>query len=72
MKAKDKEFFRGYALAIGYLIKAHGEDGLAEEIMREHGITLKDLEDAECDFFDIEPIRAFFHEKQKFYMELNG
>ncbi len=54
---KHKSFLQGYALAIGFLIRGHGEDGIAMNAMHEHGITLDDLIKAECDDFDLDPIK---------------
>lgn len=59
MRSK-KEFLRGYALAHGFIIKAHGQGSMVRDAMREHGITLADLEKAGCDDFDLDPIREEF------------
>ena len=60
---KYQNFLQGYALAIGFLIRAHGQDSIAMDAMREHGVTLDDLIKARCDAFDLDPIREVWRRK---------
>lgn len=56
----SKHFLQGYALALGYIMRAHGQGSMVQDAMREHSITLSDLEKAGCDDFDLDPIRDEF------------
>ena len=61
MKKEDREFYHGYAVAIGFV--ASQDSVIAEYALKEHGITLSDLEDAGCEDFDLDPIREVFRPK---------
>jgi len=55
-----KEFLQGYCLALGFIMKAHGQGSMVGDAMHNHGFTLSDLERAGCDDFDLDPIREEF------------
>lgn len=57
MKDNDKYFIRGLAMACGILFHGFGEQGTARMVMEEAGFNINDLEEAECDDYDLEGIR---------------
>lgn len=57
---ETNEFYQGYALALGFIAHAHGQESMVKDAMKEHGITLSDLVKAKCDEFDLAPIRKIF------------
>jgi hypothetical protein len=53
MKVAEKEFLRGFGIAIGALARDHGEPTMAADIARSNGITLADLRRAGVEAFDL-------------------
>ena len=38
---ETNEFYQGYALALGFIAHAHGQESMVKDAMKEHGITLE-------------------------------
>lgn len=57
MKAHERGFRQGFALALGILHQGFGESDFARMVMDEAGFSLSDLEKAECSDYDLEGIR---------------
>ena len=55
-KRKEKEFYQGIAVILGWLARDRREDSLVEYAMSDNGISLSDLKDAGIDPFDLIPI----------------
>lgn len=54
--ADTRDFYLGFGMAIGALARDHDQPGMAVDIMRSNGVSLKELEDAGVEAFDLEPI----------------
>ena len=63
MSENDKSFYRGFAVAIGSLAREHGSPSMAVDIMESNGVTLRQLEEAGVEPFDLKPIRAEWRRK---------
>lgn len=50
------EFYKGFVVAVGTLAR-NGYPSLATDVMTCNGVTLKELEDAGAEDFDLDPIR---------------
>lgn len=47
----------GIVMSIAYVIREHGEDGIALNWWQEAGLSIADCENAGVDEYDLEPIR---------------
>ena len=52
----EKEFYRGFAIAIGSLARDHDQPTMAADIMRCNGVSLQDLKNANVESFDLAAI----------------
>lgn len=59
---KNELFYIGCAIILGSLVRERDTPSVAIDIMRCNGITLKNLQDAGVDEFDLKPIRAAWYE----------
>lgn len=57
MRAHDKTFYCGMAVALGSLAREHDQPSVAIDIMKCNGVSLKDLQDAGVEPFDLKPLR---------------
>ncbi len=57
MTKKEKEFYHGFAVAVGALARDHRQPSMAVDIMNCNGVTLRMLEESGADAFDLDPIR---------------
>ncbi|MGA7793434.1 MAG: hypothetical protein WCA19_10375 [Candidatus Acidiferrales bacterium] len=56
----EKEFYRGFAIAIGSLARDHDQPTMAADIMRCNGVSLQDLKNANVESFDLAAIAKEF------------
>jgi len=61
---KDKKaFWCGWAVCASFIAGSHNEPSLIWDAISEHGVSLKDLEDAEVDDFDMGVLRPLFSDR---------
>lgn len=63
-KNEYKHFLNGFAAAVAFVIRDHGETTIGLDAMECYSISLKDLEEAGCDEFDMKPIQKAFAEEE--------
>lgn len=56
----EKEFYRGFAVAVGSLARDHGQPSMAADIMRCNGVSLQDLKNADVESFDLASLTKEF------------
>lgn len=56
----QRDFLRGYAAAIGALVRLHNKPSLALDIVRNDGLKLSDFKTAGVEDFDLRQLRRAF------------
>lgn len=58
-----REFIAGFAAATAEIVRTHGENQIAADVIATNGLMLKDFEGAGLDDYDMEIIRQLFREE---------
>lgn len=58
-----REFIAGFAAAAAEIVRTHGENQIAADVIATNGLMLKDFEGAGLDDYDMSIIRQLFREE---------
>jgi hypothetical protein len=61
----SKNFQAGYLIAVANIMNLHGEDVVAEDVLRELGATASVLRDMDLSDYDLKPLRKLFREIER-------
>lgn len=60
MKIESRFFWQGWALCTAFIVDGHDQPSMIKDAIKEYGLTLKILKDAEIDKFDMQILRKLF------------
>ena len=64
MKGRDKGFIQGYCCAVASIMRTHGDDVIACDVLAE-GVSLEDVKLADVDEYDMEVLDPLFTEIER-------
>ena len=60
MKIESQFFWQGWALCAAFIVDSYDQPSMIKDAIKEYGLTLKILKDAEIDKFDMQILRKLF------------
>ncbi len=64
-KIAAADFNAGYLIAVANIVNLHGEDTIAEDVLRQLGTDASVLKGLDLSDYDLKPLRALFREIER-------